>query len=606
MQVLILAAGMGKRLADLTSSDTKCMVKVNGVPLINRALDILTEFQINRIVLVIGYEGDKLKNHLGDTYNNVPIEYVDNPIYDETNNIYSLYLAKHLLEEDETLLVESDLIFDKSVIEKALNKDDYGNLVMVDKYQSWMDGTVVELNKEGEITRFISKNDFNFENIDNYYKTVNIYKFSKEFSKNHYIPFLEAYCKSVGHNEYYENVLKVLAFLDTQKLHACVLEKEDKWYEIDDKLDLHNAETLFSDDIHKYQFRYGGYWRFPFLKDFCYLVNPYFPPKRMVNEFKAYFETLLNDYPSTGSVQNLLAAKMFDCKQENIIVGNGAAELINILMSSFGNERIGIITPTFHEYVARTPKDRIVNFTPENDDFKYTIEDLKIFTKKVDVLLLINPDNPSGNFISKADVLELARYLKGKNKKLILDESFVDFSSENDENSLIERKIITEFENLLIVKSISKSYGVPGLRLGVLVSANVKMLQIIKEQLPVWNINSFGEFFFQIYGKYVSDYKKSSITIAKERDRLFGELKKIPFLRPIESQANYFLCEVTQLTATELTKKLMKEANILLKDCTGKYAFKNKEYVRIAVRDYVDNQYLIEKLKNCNKNIEDE
>ncbi len=595
MQILILAAGMGKRLADLTSDSTKCMVKVNGVPLINRALDVLTSFDISRIILVVGYKGDKLKRYLGNEYNGVPIMYVDNPVYDKTNNIYSLYLAKDLLEEEDTLLVESDLIFDKSVVEKVLNAKEK-NSVVVDKYQSWMDGTVVELNKEGEIKSFIGKSDFNFEDVDRYYKTVNIYKFSKEFLGKHYVPFLEAYCKSLGKNEYYESVLKVLIFLDLHKMHPCILDEGNRWYEIDDKQDLHNAETLFSDDIKSYQMRYGGYWRFPFLKDFCYLVNPYFPTKKMVSEFKAYFETLLHDYPSTGSVQNLLAAKMFNCNAENILVGNGAAELINVLMASYGDKTIGVITPTFHEYIARTPQNRIVTFTPKTDDFSYTLEDLKGFSDKLDVLLLINPDNPSGNFIPKKEVIELVKYLKEKGKQLILDESFVDFSTENDKNTLIEKEIITTYSNLIIVKSISKSYGVPGIRLGVVVSSDTELLGSLKEKLPVWNINSYGEFFLQIYGKYEKDYHKASKQIANERDRLYKELQTIPFLEPIYSQANYFLCKVKGITATELTKIMMKKYNILLKDCTGKTAFDGKEFVRIAVRDFYDNQYLVESL----------
>ncbi|MBI9052567.1 MAG: aminotransferase class I/II-fold pyridoxal phosphate-dependent enzyme [Bacteroidales bacterium] len=597
MQVLILAAGMGKRLADLTEQTTKCMVHVNGVPLINRALDVLTDFDLSRIVIVVGYKGEKLKEHLGDTYNNVPIEYVENPIYDITNNIYSLFLAKDLLDEDDTLLVESDLIFNRSIIEKALAYPENENAIVVDKYQAWMEGTVAEIDKNKQVTRFLSKNEFKFRDVEDYYKTVNIYRFSKEFSKKHYSPFLEAYCKSVGHNEYYENVLKVLAFLDSTKLNACVLSEEDKWYEIDDKQDLHNAETLFSDDIMKYQHRYGGYWRFPFLKDFCYLVNPYFPPKKMVDEYKAYFEILLHDYPSTGSVQNMLAAKMFNCEQENIIVGNGAAELISNLMSSFGNETIGVITPTFHEYVARTPKDKIRTFTPVNDDFSYTAGNLKTFSKEIDTLLLINPDNPSGNFIPKDLVLELISDLKESGKKLILDESFVDFSSENDKNTLIEKDVISKYDNLIIIKSVSKSYGVPGIRLGVMVSSNLEILKVVKEKLPVWNINSFGEFFFQIYGKYESSYKDACKNIASERDRLYNELKSISFLRPIYSQANYFLCEVIGISASSLTSRLMKHFNVLLKDCTGKTGFEDKEFIRIAVRDYSDNEYLLDSLR---------
>ena len=113
MQAIILAAGMGRRLGDLTKDNTKCMVKVNGTPLIDRLLSQLSQLELNRVVIVVGYEGEKLKAHIGTRYDEVlKIEYVCNPVFDKTNNIYSLALAKEQLQEDDTLLIESDLIFD--------------------------------------------------------------------------------------------------------------------------------------------------------------------------------------------------------------------------------------------------------------------------------------------------------------------------------------------------------------------------------------------------------------------------------------------------------------------------------------------------------------
>lgn len=112
MQAIILAAGMGKRLGDLTRNNTKCMVKVNGVALIDRLLTQLSKLNIKRVIIVIGYEGQKLKDYIGYNYKGLPIEYIENPIYDKTNNIYSLSLAKEQMQQDDTLLIESDLIFD--------------------------------------------------------------------------------------------------------------------------------------------------------------------------------------------------------------------------------------------------------------------------------------------------------------------------------------------------------------------------------------------------------------------------------------------------------------------------------------------------------------
>lgn len=599
MQVLILAAGMGKRLADLTSDATKCMVKVNGRTLIERALDIVTSYPLNRIVLVIGYRGELVRELIGDQYNGVPVVYVENPIYDKTNNIYSLYLAKDQLVAEDTILIESDLIFTPKVYEKALQAQ--GECaVLLDKYQSWMDGTAVTLDAKGGISNFIGKDEFDFYKVEQYYKTVNIYRFSREFSLDNYVPFLTAYCSSRGHNEYYENVLRVISFVSRRALEPVILEPEqgDVWYEIDDKQDLHNAETIFSDNIWGYQQRYGGYWRFPYLRDFCYLVNPYFPPKRMVQEFQTYFETLLHDYPSTSKVQELLAAKMFEVKQEYMLVGNGATELIAILMGLFEDKKIGIMTPTFHEYVARSPKNTIVCIPPVNDDFSYTADDVLRVSKQVDVFVLINPDNPSGNFIPVNDLHRLCQAFLEQGKIFILDESFVDFAHGGPANSIISNEVVEKYPNLILVKSISKSYGVPGIRLGILFTAMTNLLAQVKASMPVWNINSYGEFFLQIYGKYAKDYIHACEQICNERDRLYEALSSFAELKALKSEANYILCELrSPYTATEMTAAMMQRYNILLKDCTGKTAFDGREFVRIAVRDEVDNDYLISSLK---------
>lgn len=232
---------------------------------------------------------------------------------------------------------------------------------------------------------------FDYNEIDKYYKTVNIYKFSKNFSKNIYVPFLEAYCKSLGNNEYYEQVLKVIALLNSSDLKGLPLNGE-KWYEIDDAKDLNIAETIFAEEnnrLKKFYGRYGGYWRFPQMLDFCYLVNPYFPTKRMKLEMKASFETLLTEYPSGMNINSILAARNFGIKSNYICVGNGAAELIKALME-LSNCKIGVSIPTFEEYPNRKEGD-IIHFRPSNKDFSYTANDLMEYydVKKIGCYLLL-------------------------------------------------------------------------------------------------------------------------------------------------------------------------------------------------------------------------
>lgn len=312
MQAIILAAGMGKRLKDLTQNNTKCMVKVNGVTLIDRMLHQIEKQHLSRIVIVVGYEGQKLIDYIATLDIQTPIVYVNNPIYDKTNNIYSLALAKDWLCKEDTLLFESDLIFEDSVID-ALVKDPRETLALVDKYESWMDGTCVKLSADDDIEAFVPGKKFKFNEIDSYYKTVNIYKFSKHFSETHYVPFLDAYQSALGQNEYYEQVLRVITMLDEPEIKAKRLNGQ-LWYEIDDIQDLDIATSMFIPDedqrVELLSGRYGGYWRYPQLIDFCYLVNPYYPPQKLMDEIKASFEKLITQYPSGMRVNSLLAASV--------------------------------------------------------------------------------------------------------------------------------------------------------------------------------------------------------------------------------------------------------------------------------------------------------
>ena len=220
MQAIILAAGMGRRLGEYTKDNTKCMLPVNGVRLIDRTLGQLSKLDLKRVVIVVGYQGQNLIDYIGNRYDDqLKIEFVNNPDYDKTNNIYSLALAKDKLQEDDTLLIESDLIFDDGMF-SLLTENPYPNLALVAKYETWMDGTMVRLDDDNNIVNFVPKAAFDYNETDSYYKTVNIYKFSREFSQTKYVPFLEAYSKAVGNNEYYENVLRIISFLNSHDLKA--------------------------------------------------------------------------------------------------------------------------------------------------------------------------------------------------------------------------------------------------------------------------------------------------------------------------------------------------------------------------------------------------
>lgn len=605
MQAIILAAGMGKRLKELTNNNTKCMVKVNGVTMIERMLSQLDKLNLSNIVIVIGYKGEELREYISSLDIKTNINFVSNDVYDKTNNIYSLYMAKDYLLKEDTLLLESDLIFEDSVLTKII-EDEYPNLALVAKYESWMDGTVVTLDEDNNIKSFLDKKHFNFNDIKNYYKTVNIYKFSKDFSATHYVPFLEAYSKALGNNEYYEQVLKVITLLDKPEIKATRLDNES-WYEIDDVQDLDIAESIFTssteDKLSKIQSRYGGYWRYPNLIDFCYLVNPFYPTPKLLDEIKANFERLICDYPSGIEVNSLLAAKYFGINKEQIVVGNGAAELIKSLMENIEG-KIGVIVPTFEEYPNRKNMDDIVYYYPDNNNYAYSDEDLINFydDKDISTLLLINPDNPSGNYIKKKGVLNIAKWAHKKGITFIVDESFVDFADVEESPSLIDSEILNDYPELIIVKSISKSFGVPGLRLGIVVTNNLNTIKFIKKDISIWNINSFGEFYMQIFEKYKGDYENAIKEFIKIRKEYIEKLSNIKNLRVVPTQANYVLCEVLGgHKAKDLTKILLNEYNIFIKDLSSKKGF-NGEYIRVAVKRMEENEKLIKGIKKVLEN----
>lgn len=601
MKAIILAAGMGSRLKNIIKDKTKCMVEVNGESLIKRLLKQLEKYTLEEIVIVTGYKEEILKEYINNLGIKTKIKFYNNDIYDKTNNIYSLGLVEKELLNNDILLIESDLIFEDKLLKNIINSS-YKNLAVVSEYESWMDGTCVRLDDENNVVDFISSQRFSFNEVENLYKTVNIYKLSKEFNQKYYIPFLKAYISSKGTNQYYESVFETLIKIIPNELKGLKIEGL-KWYEIDDKQDLDIAESLFAkeDKLSKFQVRYGGYWRYPKLLDYCYLVNPYFPPKKMIDELKMNFQELLTQYPSGLKVNNLLASKYFNIDERYIVVGNGAAELIKGLLNILEGS-LGVIRPTFEEYPNRYSEDSLVIFNVENNEYRYSSSNIIEYfdDKKIENLILINPDNPSGNYISKIEVLNLLEWGKKKNIKLIIDESFVDFAIEEN-SSLLTDDILNKFSNLIVVKSISKSYGVPGLRLGVIATSDISIINKLKKEVSIWNINSFAEYYMQIYNKYEKLYKKSLDKIKISRKNFIRGLKEIEELAVLDSEANYVMVKILEkYTSKDLAEILLNKYDILIKDLKGKKGI-NDNYIRLAIRDEKDNNYCLRAIKEIFK-----
>lgn len=607
MQSIILAAGLGSRLGELTKECTKCMVKINGITLIERMLRQLDRYGMDRIIIVTGYKGDILKDYVQNLRINTPVVFVDNSDYRHTNNIYSLWLTREFLEEMDSLVLESDMIFEDRVIEKMLAIDN-GCGTFVARPRPWMDGSIVKLDKDNNIVYFVDDEEVKRIDPSYYHKIVSIYKFKKRYVSEKYMTYLNEYVKKNKDNNLYESLLKVIDLDVEKKIPAEILD-EEQWYEINDIQDMDIAESMFADGnekVRKYLQRYGGYWRYPAMRDFCYLVNPYFPNERFMNEMKSNFDVLVREYPSGMAVNSLLAGHFFGVRTENICVGNGTAELIKSLMENISGN-IGMVYPTFEEYPHRKKDVEVIPYYVVDKDFDYSVDDIMSYYegKDISAIVLVNPDNPSGHFISKKDILRLEDWCRSKGRKLIVDESFIDFVEDDEWHTLLDMEVLLNHPSLIVLKSISKSFGVAGLRLGVIATADTDLIAFMKKDVAIWNINSFAEYYLQIIEKYRDDYYEAMEKFKEVRKRYLDKLSKIKGFKVYPSQANYVMCHIeNSVTSTELADILLNRYNVLIKNLASKEGLNKGNYVRLSVKSDEENDYIVNALMEIFNNVE--
>jgi len=596
MQAVILAAGMGNRLKPLTEDIPKALVEVNGLPILVNSLNILERNNIKKTTIIVGYLGDEIKKKIGNKWKRMDIKYIENKKFKITNNIYSLWLARNILDED-TILMECDIFFEEKLIKRLLHGD-LANKVVVDKFKSGMDGTVVEINQNNQITKLITgeDQDINF-NYSNKYKTVNVYLFTNQFLKKFFLPYLNLYIKTQSKNKYYELILSIFVNLKNPILQAVIID-DTKWIEIDDFSDLRKAEILTSSPkmkLKEIESIHGGYWNYDFL-DFSYLYNMYFPPTQLINEIKLNLNKLISNYPSNQKENTKKLANWVQIKPEFLTVANGASEIIKIINTQI-TKKIAIPTPTFNEYENSLKKEQIIYFHTESDNFSLKIKKYikTIKDNQCNVALLINPNNPTGQITPIKDIKKLLNELKDIDL-IIIDESFIGFNPPKQIVSI--EKYFKQYKNLIIIHSLGKELGILGARLGYTVSVNQKINKIIRKNLPIWNINSVTEYILEILPKYKKEYQKSILNIIGDRNYLYKKLQSIDYLNPFISSANFIFVRLEKtFLSTDLKKLLFYNNNILIKDCSNKTGLENKEYIRIAVKTKQETDILINTLQ---------
>lgn len=592
MKALILAAGYGGRMSPLTNDTHKTLLKINKVTIMDQIISSLFRNGIIDIVVVTGYKANELKDHLLKRHKTINFTFINNERYRETNNIFSLALAFSQIKFDKDLiLIESDLIFEDEVLEKAINSK-FKNVALVSPYVTGLDGTVVEVQNNKVIGLYPPHLQGDKFDLFDKFKTLNIYKFSKEFCQNEFKKLLVYYAKSIDDNCYYELILGILIYMQKQQIH-CEIIDNDKWFEVDDPNDLVGAEFVFNkkERINILEKHFGGYWNHDIL-DFCFIRNMYFPTKSMMSEMRSNLPFLLENYGSKQTILNLKLSYVLQYDVNRLIVLNGAAQIYPILSKIVGNKNVLIPNPTFGEY------ERVfTNIEYYNDNVGYNLSEIQGKINNSDFITFVNPNNPTGSIIDTEIIL---KYIDDyPSKFFIVDESFIEFS---DQPSIIESIENKPRNNVLVIRSMSKSYGLPGIRLGFVYSSDINLIKNISEEIPIWNMNSVAEFFMEIILKNKLSLKNSFEQTKLDRDLFIKNLREIKIIDKVyQSNSDFILFKLKdKVEVTNLAQHLIENHSIYIKDISSKFNEISNKFFRISVRLAVENNSLINILKKLN------
>ncbi|MBO7078185.1 MAG: aminotransferase class I/II-fold pyridoxal phosphate-dependent enzyme [Bacilli bacterium] len=553
MQAVILAAGKGTRLGHLGKEIPKCLCSIAKKLIIERAIDNFVEANIKDFVIVINYKAEKIKEHLLKVYPELNFTFVDENDYEniEHNNIYSLVLALPFIKKD-FILVEGDIIFEVSTL-KQLIKDKKSKAVL-STYAPYLNGSgvVVKNNKCIALQKY--------SNQENLYKTVNLYYIS---NKNKVKKDIDKFTKINGYNHYYEEAFNIKQF------KPYIVEPEN-WYEVDTVADLDVANIIYSSGEEKYKLlseRYGGHWMIPGLIDCCYLTNPFFDIHKIFNSID--LGLLASSYPAGEKETRAIAANLFNLSADNILVGNGATELISVLGRHYRKYPTYMTYPTFNEYDSAFDRHNKAKF------------------EKADVVIIVNPNNPTGDYTDPGSILKLVD--KYSSKIFIIDESFNDFVEEKLKKSFIGCK----YDNVIVVKSLGKSYGINGLKLGILYSHNKKIIESLKELMPSWNVNSISQEVLSQLKAYESKYKLACKELILERENLILSLRLFnKHIKVYNTQTDFLYIKLLDVDSHKFCVDMLDKYNIFIKDLSNKKGLEGQNYIRLSINDKKTNSFV--------------
>jgi histidinol-phosphate/aromatic aminotransferase/cobyric acid decarboxylase-like protein/choline kinase len=541
----VLAAGLGSRLKSLTRHNTKCMVEVGGVRLISHLLHLIDRAGFDETIVVVGHGAASLKQHIRSLApSDLTVHFVENRDFANTNNIYSLHLALQACQDRdfaEIAVFESDVYVAPATAQAYLTSPRAVDSALVSPYEYWMEGTAVTVKANGRIEAFISKNDISRYSYSELYKTVNWYRFSRRYMCDRYMPFLNAYLSVKGKNSYYEDVLRTISPHVTDELTGYQIPASE-WVEIDDEEDLRRAEIIASKATSKkvslLAGQFGGYWKHSDLTDLTLLENPCFPPPGLMLELSRCFDRAVRGYSSKQSIIAGIAAKTLKVESKNLVVGNGASELFTVLFAA-DSRRCVIVPPHFLDFERLLGRGRLrlLDRTFPHDRLAAVYRGW--LGRADENLIIVNPNNPTGEMLDRAFIVDLLDRALSKNRRVVVDESFMDFSGD-PAASLLTQEVIDRYPNLVVVKSLGKSHGVGGIRLGLLASSDMALLALLREKLPIWNVSSIAEVYLDLLPKYMDNFNSSMETIRQERCDLLSHVRERGIFAA-RSSANFLL-----------------------------------------------------------------
>jgi histidinol-phosphate/aromatic aminotransferase/cobyric acid decarboxylase-like protein len=596
LEAVILAAGYARRMRPLSDRCHKALLPMSGTTILGRIMDGLDGIGVHKVTVVTGYRADDIEGFLRTSYPDVDLRLVHNPRYRDTNNIVSLSLAFESLAFDaDVLLIECDLLFDRTLLTRIVGRPGQ-NVALVDRFRTGMDGTVVAI-RDGFITDVYPTDtqgaDFSYSEK---FKTLNVYRFDREFCTKILGPLLHTYANFIDPSCYYELVLGMLTNLAAHRIRAEVVSGE-RWAEVDDPNDLAVASFQFEPERRSeiLSRAFGGHWNFDLL-DFSLMRNAHFPTGAMLAAMRQALPELIASYGSSQPVLNEKLGYFLRCEPERLQVLHGASQAFPILGRVFKGSSITIPTATFGEFPRHFP-----DAVPYPDAPGVDWEALKRSANDFDIVVVVNPNTSTGTTLSTADVHALARATP--NTLFWVDESFLAFSGQPSIVSMLQEEPL---DNVLVLVSLSKCLGAPGLRLGYVYSLRRALIEAIGEELPVWNLSAPAEYLLELLLKFGPDYETSLEMTAHDRESMRAELMALPSVADVPPSGGNFL--LVQLRgdeprlADDVRTWLLERHRIEVKDVSGRFPDRAPR-LRIAVRTSDENSRLVSALQELPRSL---